>query len=1054
MSKHIRRKYCSFAKNNATLLLVAIIFFIFTLNLSAEYLLLDTLRERVKTVSGKEKVDILIQISERLYFNNHINAIDTLREAIRLSQKLSYWEGNAEAYLNLAKSERQLGRQNQALSNFNHALKIYTELENHEKMINCNNEIGKLYQNMQEYGEALTYYLMAFDLSKKVESYLGKGQTNFSLATIYLALNDDENTLEYFERAVENFFHAGDSASGAQAMMYVGSVYQNMIKNKKYQNLQTTLDYYNKAKEILERNVDVFMSSNVNKFFAAYWIDRRNYEKAEVYLNKAIKFGITDKNNSLLSDCYTILSYTARVNGDYQKMLEFNKKACDMRLYLGDVSLLSSSYTNIGASYFLLKDYKLSLEFFFKGLEFSRKANNKAYVVRNLERISATYDSLGKQDLAFDYYKQYAALKDSIRNQELLLDIMGFRLKSDLSKRESEIIELQSSKQVILIYLLITVAVLLLGLTVAIIIRYREKTKDNKLLANQKDMLTRTLQELNESREELKLLNEQLEERVIERTDELEQEMINKKVVQEKLDKTSEILNKMSVTAPMIAYINNLKTKEIVWQNKSLLKMLGYSRTEEDYPNYNLEDVFRLIHNDDISFTTKKSLLSYSEHVAEYEFRMKAADGTWRWFFAKHVPYKIEEDGTVSEILGISMDITERRKVQDLLVESENRYRLIAENTMDIIWTADFDYRLTYVSPSVRKFLDYDVSELIGKYFWHYASEQEKSDILKLLTVDNGNFPLVSNDQATFSLEISQHHRNGEIIPSEMLISIMKDASGNNVGVVGITRNITDRKKAEKKLKSLNQELEKANLAIENALKKEKDLNQMKSRFIQMISHEFRTPLTVILSSAELINLYLKKQDYEKAMQFIRKITNSVDLMTHLIDDVFTFSKFQEGNLELNRVIIDLVDFSGKIVQEITILDNSNHIIKINSKVESLKVMSDFNYLRQIYIHLLMNAVKFSPYQSEITITIEHNYNNTRFRIKDEGEGISEIEREDLFKVFHRRDQDIGIVPGIGLGLAMVKKFVDALEWTLAFETELGRGTEFIITIPEKHLVN
>ena len=1023
--------------------------------LSAEYFSLDTLRHQLKYVKGREKVDMLLATAGKLRYYSLKNSVDTLKEAILLCERSGYEKGLADAYALLGDAESQLCRRAIALSYYTKALKIYSKSDNFEDMVKCNIEIGTLYYNIQQFAQTIKYYLKAFDLSKKVRSDLGNGYSNFSIANIYQIINDKNNALLFFQESYNNFMKAGDSVQAAISLMYIGIVYQQLVDNGTNRNKMLSLKYFNDALEFFTNKKDILKLTSLYKFIGTYWYDRKEIEKAVEYWNKSIDYAKQENNYRLLSDCYTLFALLHNRKGEYDRAKEYNELALKYRDSLGSISLVGSSYINLGDTYYLLKDCKSSLEYFFLGLNAARKDNNNIYILKSLKRISIIYDSIGNTPLALDYSRQYSALKDSLSDQELLLDIIGFRLKSDLAKRESEIIELEAKQQKIFLTSLIIGAVVLSLFLVLLVRRNREKSTDNRLLNDQKKMLTNALSELQESREELKILNKQLETKVVEQTGVLHQEMLDKKILQGQLDTTSDLLNKMAVMSPSITYISDSNTHDFIWFNRSWLEMLGYEQKEKDYNHFNANDIARLMPPEDLARIRHREVAFKSNEAEEFEYRLKAADGSWRWFLVRHVPYKIEDDGSVSQVLGLAIDITERRKILDLLEESEKRYRLIAENSNDIIWTADSDFIFTYISPSVSNFLGFEPNELIGKPFYQQAVESDKERIINYINNYQSTIDALESMNQTFSIEMEQFNRIGDLIPSEVMISSLKDARGNTNGVVGITRNITERKKTENKLKQLNEELEKANIAIENALNKEKELNRMKSRFIHMISHEYRTPLTVILSSSEIVRLLISKGTLEKADDYLKKIASSVNLMTHFIDDVIVFTKFEEGNLAINWVIIDLSEFSNKIVDEITLLDKGNHRFIVENRANGVNIMSDYNYLRQIFIHILMNAVKFSSNQTNITLIIEKtDGNRVNIIFQDEGSGFEEKELKDIFIVFNKREQDVGITQGLGLGLAVVKKFIDTLGWTITVESEKNKGSQFIVTVPENYVIS
>ena len=264
---------------------------------------------------------------------------------------------------------------------------------------------------------------------------------------------------------------------------------------------------------------------------------------------------------------------------------------------------------------------------------------------------------------------------------------------------------------------------------------------------------------------------------------------------------------------------------------------------------------------------------------------------------------------------------------------------------------------------------------------------------------------------------------------------------------------------------------------IRKALEKEKELTELKSRFITMTSHEFRTPLTTIHSSAELLEHYSYKWTEEKKLTHLHRIQASVKHMTKLLNDVLILGKAEAGKLKLNLVPLDLENFCRHIVEELQLNDNNQHTIHLTCDWGLMKAgegensstpsqdekhpltpsarhpYMDEKLLWQILENLLSNAIKYSPTGSTIEFLLNRREKQVVFQVRDRGLGIPSEDRQRLFETFHRAT-NVGTIAGTGLGLAIVKKCVDIHQGQIAVESEVGVGSTFTVTLPLYNLVS
>ena len=231
------------------------------------------------------------------------------------------------------------------------------------------------------------------------------------------------------------------------------------------------------------------------------------------------------------------------------------------------------------------------------------------------------------------------------------------------------------------------------------------------------------------------------------------------------------------------------------------------------------------------------------------------------------------------------------------------------------------------------------------------------------------------------------------------------------------------------------------------ALQEEKELSELKSRFISMVSHEFRTPLTVIRTSIELLERYGHIATEEKKREYFQRIRAAVRNMSHLMEDVLTIGKAEAGKLELLPITINLEQFCHDLVEEIQLGVGPGHTICFSSQGECQQAYLDQKLLRSILTNLLSNAIKYSPSGGKIEFNLVCRYEIAHFEIRDYGIGIPYADQPHLFELFHRASNAANI-RGTGLGLAIVKQGVDLHGGKITFTSQEGIGTTFHVHLP------
>ena len=318
--------------------------------------------------------------------------------------------------------------------------------------------------------------------------------------------------------------------------------------------------------------------------------------------------------------------------------------------------------------------------------------------------------------------------------------------------------------------------------------------------------------------------------------------------------------------------------------------------------------------------------------------------------------------------------------------------------------------------------------------------------------------------------------KNGEEFPVEISLSHYK--KNDELFVIAFVVDITLRKEAERTLvkkqnelekvtfeiRKLNTELEKkvderthilkealekleqSQTELHEALDKEKLLNEIKSRFVSMASHEFRTPLSAVLSSASLISKYTKEEDQEKRNKHIDRIKDSVKHLNDILEDFLSLGKLDEGRISTDPSEFNLPEMIAETLSEVKVVLKPGQ--KFNFKFEGEeKIHADKKLLRNILINLISNAAKFSDADLPITITAKSDGEKNIITVADKGIGISAKDQEHLFTMFYR-GTNVTNIQGTGLGLHIVKRYLDLINGTVNLQSTLGRGTSITITFP------
>ena len=469
----------------------------------------------------------------------------------------------------------------------------------------------------------------------------------------------------------------------------------------------------------------------------------------------------------------------------------------------------------------------------------------------------------------------------------------------------------------------------------------------------------------------------------------------------------------------------------ILFANSALARIFGYSREELTGRGVTelMPDSQRQLHQQALERYIETGVRSTNWDAVQVSGRRR--DGS-------EVPVELSFGESVVEgrrwFTGVVRDITERRKHQLALEESEQRYRSVVDQIKEAVFQTDGEGRWTFLNPAWVEIMGYSIEESLGEVFLNYVHPEDRQRNLDAFQ------PLMERKKEYCRHTVRYVRRDGGIRWMEVFARLTLDGSGSSVGTAGTLMDVTRRTEVEAELQSAKEAAEAASHA--------------KTQFLGNVSHEIRTPLNAVVGMTELLRgtaLTPVQRDYADT------IWASSESLLHLINDLLDVSKIEAGQAD-----IDAVDFyPGKVCEEAV------EILKDRARRQGLdlqcvitpalppRVVGDPNRIRQILLNLMGNAVKFTR-QGYIALRLDWrmspapNAVELVFSVEDTGPGISPADRERIFEKFVQLDEN-PVSAGAGLGLNISRNLAAAMGGELGLDSEVGRGTRFHfrLTLPQ-----
>ncbi len=409
----------------------------------------------------------------------------------------------------------------------------------------------------------------------------------------------------------------------------------------------------------------------------------------------------------------------------------------------------------------------------------------------------------------------------------------------------------------------------------------------------------------------------------------------------------------------------------------------------------------------------------------------------------------------------------------DLSIVSNDAFREIFQSMTEGIIVVNSEGKVLVANPVAEEMFGYDSNELTGMLLEQLLPERYRGRHLSFRSNFNEH---PAPRRMGMGRDLAALKKDGIEFPVEISLSFSK-AAGNFIAIAFIT-DISQRKKAEEALKQgeeqlimyaaelekkvkartedLNRSVEKLEQEVverkraeddtRKALEKERELNELKSKFVSIASHEFRTPLSTILSSVSLIDQYIDKGDNEKIKKHTARTKASVNHLTAILNDFLSLGKLEEGKVDVQHESVALDELFMEIREDIKLQLKEGQQIQIENRNADI-IPSDSRILRNILFNLLSNASKYSDAGKNIFLSHSRGENAVTISVRDEGIGIPPQDQKHMFDRFFRAS-NAGNIPGTGLGLNIVKRYVDLLGGTVNFISEYKKGTTFFITVP------
>jgi PAS domain S-box-containing protein len=504
------------------------------------------------------------------------------------------------------------------------------------------------------------------------------------------------------------------------------------------------------------------------------------------------------------------------------------------------------------------------------------------------------------------------------------------------------------------------------------------------------------------------------------------QDVTEQKLAMEEIEKLSFVASKTD----NIVIITDAQER-IEWVNESFTKLTGYTLEEAVGRNPNMlqgpeTDLFsikKIRKRLDAGLPVVEEVLNYSKEGQKYWLRI-------------NINPVLNSEGKVSKFIAVETDITRQKVYEASIVAIARELTELIEHANVPIFGIDRNGYINEWNKTSERITEFSKNEVLGKKWTDFVDPKIHKKVKRIIDIALlGRLP--------GNVELPVISKKGKQLMLIITISTRRDSDKKIVGALCVGQDLTEviqyRQGLEKLVKERTNKLN-------EALKKEKELVEMKSKFVSIASHEFRTPLSTISLATGIIRKYKDQINHVEVDRKLDSIEKQVSQMVYLLDDVLLVGKAEAGKITVNLSVLEIESLK-KLADEVIKGRKTKHRLIFLDECSLSSFVTDEKLVRNIIINLITNAVKFSPNATEVEMRVKCDQANLIIIITDQGIGIPEVDMEDLFTSFSR-GSNVGVIEGTGLGLSIAKKAADLLKGTIEIKSSVGKGSEFKLTLP------
>jgi PAS domain S-box-containing protein len=391
-------------------------------------------------------------------------------------------------------------------------------------------------------------------------------------------------------------------------------------------------------------------------------------------------------------------------------------------------------------------------------------------------------------------------------------------------------------------------------------------------------------------------------------------------------------------------------------------------------------------------------------------------------------PEEVDFASSLATMVSLSLEAAQRARSEQALRASEQKFRALFEASGQGVILHD-EKQYLELNPAALRILKYSAQALVGKNPVDTSPPVQPDG--EATASAAARHIAACLEKGTERFEWTARAATGEPIPLDVILTRVE--MGGKWLIQAVIDDISERKKAEAELL--------------RALAHERELSQLKSNFVSMVSHEFRTPLGIILSSAEILEDYLDQLEPDERQHHLRSIARSTKRMSELMEEVLVLGRLDAGRMEFTPAPLDLQTLSRRLVDEVASATDARCPIRLEADATSGQAQADEKLLRHILTNLLSNAVKYSEAGEPVDFALRREETDAVWMVRDHGIGVPEQDREWLFSAFHR-GSNVGQRPGTGLGLVIVKRCVELHGGRITLDSAPGQGTTVTVRLP------